>query len=56
MAQFADGVVIGSAIVSRIADAESGTGKLSKGALADIIAFTGELAEGVHREQSGRPG
>lgn len=49
LAQFADGVVVGSAIVSIIAQNLDGAGGLKPGALDKISAFVTQLADATHR-------
>lgn len=48
IAQAADGAVVGSAIVSAIADELDGQGKLKSGGAARVLALVSDLAQGVH--------
>jgi len=47
VAQVAEAVVVGSAIVDRIAQAAGDTGQLSEAGLKDVLSFVGSLADGV---------
>lgn len=48
IAQAADGAVVGSTIVSAIANELDGQGKLKSGGAAKVLALVSELARGVH--------
>ncbi|WP_374765154.1 tryptophan synthase subunit alpha [Yunchengibacter salinarum] len=48
IARVADGAVVGSAIVSRIADGLDETGAAGPGLADDVAAFVADLAAGVH--------
>lgn len=47
VARVADAAVVGSAIVTRLADGLDGSGKARPGVVEDVLAFVRELAEGV---------
>jgi len=47
VARVADAAVVGSAIVTRLADGLDGSGKARPGVVEDVLGFVRELAEGV---------
>lgn len=49
IAQFSDAVVVGSAIVSRIAEQLDANGKPKKDLVKNILAFVSELAQATHK-------
>lgn len=49
MAALADGAIVGSAIVARIAANLDANGKAKAGLVEDVLGFVGDLAKAVHR-------
>ncbi|MBI1181643.1 MAG: tryptophan synthase subunit alpha [Alphaproteobacteria bacterium] len=52
IAAVADGAVVGTAIVDRIARNVGGDGRLSEGGVEDVLGFVASLAAGVRREEA----
>jgi tryptophan synthase alpha chain len=52
MAKYADGVVVGSAIVSMIEDGINANGKAKNGLVDDVLEFVKTLADGAHSRRN----
>ena len=53
IASGADGVVVGSALVSRIKDSLDANGKATASTVQDVLSLVNELAQGVKRSRNG---